>query len=608
MEINYLNIDGDLSSQPIGYNNLLSHDGVDTLTIDINTDQTNTVDLSNGINSGNSNAIISSQSIDGSRIISDSITVRQLNFVPTTNANIIATINASAEGITIAADNISIGGTTTFGAGYDPTTRLLATGGSYASAASGARVLIFPDANTGIQITDGTNDVFKVLVGGADVGDVTIGNYSGGQGILYDKSVGTINYKNIKIGTNVENSTGTVLPEELVLNYDNYEAAENIADEDIVCLKPNYTDIYLSEDSYVNGDHPDTNYGTATNMYMGAYQVGTDYTFIKFDRTDANIPNPEYILKAELGFYVSYDGTGAGGTVLTFRPCDADWAEGTITYNNMPAATTMINDSILGEETLTVPYGTYYQKYIYFDVTQYVRKIKAGNINNYGLRIERTSGTANYIAFATSESDTKPVLRIWRTDKGDGKVYKAKSSDYLLCRSVIGIAQETITSGNNIKVQTQNIVKNIDFGTVGVGGNLYLDSSNAGGYIFHTTSIDRTIIVGKVISRYSLKLDIFDKDVPIEKYTDGAVNTTHVVYAPVDARYVDVQWYFTGNKSLNTIRVYRDSLGISAKHIRDYWSAGGDVTCAFVVSWSSNYVTIDAIDTAHYPQSIVFYT
>jgi len=127
--------------------------------------------------------------IDGGKIYAGSVTTSQLNFVPVTGSNVIAKINASAEGITIDADNITINGATTFGSGYDPTGRVLAVGGSYDSAASGARVRIFPDANTGIQvIDDAAADVFKVEVGGTNVGDVTIGNWAGGQGIKYDKS------------------------------------------------------------------------------------------------------------------------------------------------------------------------------------------------------------------------------------------------------------------------------------------------------------------------------------------------------------------------------------------------------------------------------------
>ena len=127
--------------------------------------------------------------IDGGKIYAGSVTTTQLNFTPVTSTNIIASINASEEGIKIEADNITIGGATTFESGYDPTTKTAKVGGTYDSALSGARVRIFPDSNTGIQIIDDSgNDVFKALVGGTNVGDVIIGNYAGGQGIFYDKS------------------------------------------------------------------------------------------------------------------------------------------------------------------------------------------------------------------------------------------------------------------------------------------------------------------------------------------------------------------------------------------------------------------------------------
>src|SRR6056297_1111795 len=135
------------------------------------------------------NSLFNKGYFDGRKISLDSITTSQLNFTPTDSDNVIATINASSEGIDIDADKISISGSTDFDSGYDPSDKVDEEGGSYDSAASGARVRIFPDANTGIQaIDDSSNDVFKVLVGGTDVGDVIIGNYSGGQGIKYDKS------------------------------------------------------------------------------------------------------------------------------------------------------------------------------------------------------------------------------------------------------------------------------------------------------------------------------------------------------------------------------------------------------------------------------------
>jgi len=130
--------------------------------------------------------------IDGGQITANTITTTQLNFTPVTGGNVIATINASAEGIQISGARIAISGSTTFDSGYDPTSKTAKVGGTYDSAASGARVRIFPDSSTGIQITDGTNDVFKALVGGTDVGDVIIGDYAGGKGIKWDKSATTL--------------------------------------------------------------------------------------------------------------------------------------------------------------------------------------------------------------------------------------------------------------------------------------------------------------------------------------------------------------------------------------------------------------------------------
>ena len=135
-----------------------------------------------------------------------------LAFTPTDSSNVVATINASSEGIEISAAKISISGSTSFSAGYNPTDKLNHTGGGYKTASSGPRVLIFPDSSTGIQaIDDGGTDVFKVIVGGSDVGDVIIGNYSGNNGIKYDKSAGETTFKGTVIISHSDNSVNSKL-------------------------------------------------------------------------------------------------------------------------------------------------------------------------------------------------------------------------------------------------------------------------------------------------------------------------------------------------------------------------------------------------------------
>jgi len=138
--------------------------------------------------------------IQANQIAAGVITTSELNFTPLISTDggddIIATINASSEGLAISADRISISGSTTFSSGYNPADKVDEVGGTYNSAASGARVSIFPDANTGIVAYNATPaEVFKVLVGGTDSGDVIIGNYAGNKGLKWDNSAGTFDIR-----------------------------------------------------------------------------------------------------------------------------------------------------------------------------------------------------------------------------------------------------------------------------------------------------------------------------------------------------------------------------------------------------------------------------
>lgn len=125
--------------------------------------------------------------IDGGVIATGTVLADSINFTDiASNGSIIATINASAEaGLTISGEKISIDGSTDF----NP------IGGS-------GQVLIFPDANTGLQIKDNaSNVVFEAIIDGANVGDITIGNYAAGQGIKYDKSAGTTTFQGTVVAT-----------------------------------------------------------------------------------------------------------------------------------------------------------------------------------------------------------------------------------------------------------------------------------------------------------------------------------------------------------------------------------------------------------------------
>lgn len=84
------------------------------------------------------------------------------------------------------------------------TFKLDKVGGSYTTTAlTAAKVEIFPTTNIGIRAyaSNGTSVVFQVDVGGANVGDVLIGDYVGGSGMLWDNSTSTLKIKgNIEAG------------------------------------------------------------------------------------------------------------------------------------------------------------------------------------------------------------------------------------------------------------------------------------------------------------------------------------------------------------------------------------------------------------------------
>ena len=117
---------------------------------------------------------IAANTITANEIAANTITVTELNFTPVQGTDVIAKINASAEGITIEADNISISGTTTFASGYDPTGRI-ATGGAAADVNANVTTISGGKITTGsITATQITGTNLSAIY--ADLGTITAGN------------------------------------------------------------------------------------------------------------------------------------------------------------------------------------------------------------------------------------------------------------------------------------------------------------------------------------------------------------------------------------------------------------------------------------------------
>ena len=493
---------------------------------------------------------------------------------------------------------------------------LESVGGSYNSASSDPRVRIFPDSNTGLQIIDdGGNDVFKALVGGTDVGDVIIGDYSGGQGLKYDKSAGAIYYKNLAwsevvdddsnkpdnnatvgatAGTDLKDSNSITLEDEEVKNIVNRTLGESVSQGDVVCIKPEYTDYTTSvNDTYVYELQNTTNYDDEDELLVGNPD-GTNNARAFFQISVSALPPANRILKATLRLKRKQF-TYSSSQDIDIQRVTSSWSEdGTVTWDNQPTYTDDIETDFGMDKT--DPTGAS-PDWMEWDITQLVRHWKAGNVDNYGVVI-LTSATTKYMGFDSSEassSDEKPRLRVWDTEDTDEKMYKADCTDYLLCRSIFGIAKEAGSADDSKKIHITNITSDIS-GTA--GGTAYLGTT-AGNITSQTTNLNRVIKLGHHISSTETLLDIQHSDILIEKNAKtltggtGATAAVYRWYTPDDARYAVI--YIENEQSSGTdystvLTVRRDADGL----IDYYYSPERDASDQFEIEWdtANNYIEI----------------
>jgi len=115
--------------------------------------------------------------ITSTEIAASTITTSELNFVPVQDTDVIASINASSEGIRIEADNIEISGTTTFSAGYNPTNAV----GTFTSTTVSNQKIVIDGSDATIKFYD-TNENIVILMDDLSGGYLRVGEYTGADG------------------------------------------------------------------------------------------------------------------------------------------------------------------------------------------------------------------------------------------------------------------------------------------------------------------------------------------------------------------------------------------------------------------------------------------
>ncbi len=135
-----------------------------------------------------------------------------------------------------------------------------------------------------------------------------------------------------------------------------------------------------TDDAYVWEFYPDNNYGNEDSIYAGYYN-GCINALLEFDLSSYAGAT---INSANLRLYV-YDSVGAFPTdQIMITRNDADWDEGSATWNNKPGFAEFTN--------ITAP-GTY--DWWETDVTNWVQDIIDGTDPNYGFQILKDDAGAN---------------------------------------------------------------------------------------------------------------------------------------------------------------------------------------------------------------------
>jgi len=569
--INYKNIDGEISVQEIGYNNLLSKEGVDVLDTDVNTDNTNILDLSGGINNSNSTAILGSGAVGFNQTTLTKLlpgqSIESGNFISgSTGWKLFGGGNIEAVDVTLTGGTLKYGKTSfsdSTNAGY-----ILNSSGIYIGSASDASYLKYTLA-TGVFF-------IKASVGWSSITDDDTNKPDD------NATVGGI------IGTNILDSAATTPTQDLIVNYKLFTTGEAITAGNVVCIKSSYTDFVTTHDSYVDSAAPDTNFGTGTAMYLGQ-QTRYYRSFLKFSM--AAIPSAENILKAELRLTkYSFSGGGAATRAVNLiRVSSADWDESTITHNNKPTSTSDVGTVYGSQVSADVTAGS---TVVTWDVTHMIRQWKEAAVNNYGFQLDITFVDGETLSFSTRETANtadKPTLRIYRADTSDSLIYKASNDDYKLCRSVIGFALDTAAISASCRVQYQSIVSSLSIGGSATGGKLFLDTT--GGYNTATNNMTRMVQVGKVFSNSQALVWIEDRDVEIESTlaTITKTSSTRRFYAPIDARYALIHVQGTElYEPEKIIKSFRCGVSNNFTDSDAYPTASYNIE----ISWGANYIEI----------------
>ncbi len=273
-----------------------------------------------------------------------------------------------------------------------------------------------------------------------------------------------------------------------------FTAGEDITAGNVICFQNAYTDFETTHDAMVDNNNPTVNYGSLLYMNVDGHRRG----LLLFAPTGIT---SRQVLRAELRMYVR---SKTGTPTMTIYRNGTSFDESTVTWNTKPVTVS----TIYGVDTTQQVLGTGWQT---FDVTNLVKLWLGGDYGNTGIQIEADS----VFQADTKEGTYAPTLRIYKinsyeTSGGECTAWKADNTVIENCMKVIGIATETKTAGNAVKVQVMGI--NGDATAAFPGQDIYLGTSGAVVGDIGSVSGKRIIKVGRGTKDNNVMIDIDDNN------------------------------------------------------------------------------------------------
>ena len=204
------------------------------------------------------------------------------------------------------------------------------------------------------------------------------------------------------------------------------------------------TTLTASEDAYVHGTNPTSNYGTSAALYVKNDGTASRYAYLKFKLTGIT-----GVTSARLRIHGS---ASASTTLQAFQTTDA-WAEASLTWDNKPAVGSLVGG---------VPIDTT-ARYHEIDVTSYVNAQAAGD-GTVSFVLQEAVG--KYTTLVSSEGSANvPQLDVTPSGGGTGDT-QPPSVPANLTASVVSSSQINLSwgaSSDNVGVTGYALYRNNAF-------------------------------------------------------------------------------------------------------------------------------------------------